>query len=493
MSITRRSLLGATATAGVLAATGLPAFAAPAAGQGPAKQAAKAAGQRLLSTLADNGKVALPQGFRAWRVGTIGVEDLLSDRNGSPIGTTPSKLDGTGAFDYAGGIRLVRNHECRADTDVTVPLVAGTVYDAGIATGMGGNTVVELDASGRFKQQWVALSGTIRNCAGGETPWGSWLACEEDTTKAGTEIIRGGKSWGTTQKDHGYVFEVFPDVVAQQSPLPIKAWGRAVWEGAAIDPDLTKAYITEDTGRGLLYRWTAPEGTKLGAYIAEQFGENDGVLQAAQVIRNGVPLVHYGQLTADDVDQAYPVKWVDGGEDRQAQTMNLRDQYPGATQHPKVEGCWPDAEGLWFTLSFTNQGQIDSYRKSHGIDMPGDWGMIGYYRFADETITIKDHYAKDNTAGGVVPGDATEDVKQFHGPDNITVNSRGLVVITEDGNNPCSMLAMSHTKKSVEFARDLADRGEWAGPCFNKSGTMLFSNIQGDCTYAITGPFNAIL
>ena len=38
---------------------------------------------------------------------------------------------------------------------------------------MGGNTVVELTANGQLKQQWVALSGTIRNCAGGETPWGS--------------------------------------------------------------------------------------------------------------------------------------------------------------------------------------------------------------------------------------------------------------------------------------------------------------------------------
>ena len=133
---------------------------------------------------------------------------------------------------------------------------------------------------------------------------------------------RAGESF-TTQKDHGYVFEVFPDVVAKQSPLPIKAWGRAVWEGAAIDPDLTKAYITEDTGRGLLYRWTAPEGTRIGAYIAEQFGENDVILQAAQLLRHGVPLVHYGQLTAADVDKAYPVRWIDGGADRQAQDTNL--------------------------------------------------------------------------------------------------------------------------------------------------------------------------
>ena len=53
---------------------------------------------------------------------------------------------------------------------VPVPLVEGTVYDAGVPTGMGGNTVVETKPDGTFVQQWVALSGTIRNCAGGETP-----------------------------------------------------------------------------------------------------------------------------------------------------------------------------------------------------------------------------------------------------------------------------------------------------------------------------------
>ena len=133
MSITRRSLLGASAAAGVAAATGLPAFAAPAAGEGKsAAAAAPAAGQLVLNAITDDGRLALPQGFKAWRVGTIGVEDLLSDRNGSAIGTTPSNLDGTGAFDYPGGVRLVRNHECRANGSVTVPLVEGTVYDAGV-------------------------------------------------------------------------------------------------------------------------------------------------------------------------------------------------------------------------------------------------------------------------------------------------------------------------------------------------------------------------
>ncbi len=482
MSLSRRVFLGASATAGIVAASGGVAFGAPK-GNNPAS-----AWSTELSNIADNGQLALPRGYQAVRVGTIGVEPLLGDRNGAQIGVTPSNLDGTGAFDLQGKIRLVRNHECRADSDVPVPLVRGTVYDDGIASGMGGNTVVETDVRGNFLQQWVGLSGTIRNCAGGQTPWDSWLACEEDTTKAGTEIIRGGKNWGTTKKDHGYVFEVFPDVVANQIPEPIKAWGRAVWEGAAIDPDLTKAYITEDTSRGLFYRWTAPQGKKIGPGIARQFGENDGVLQGAKLVRNGQALVHYSQLTADDLGKAYPVEWVDGGEDRQAQEKDLRDQFPGATQHRKIEGCWADDKGLWFTLSYTDQDEVDKYKASHGVDLTTDWGMIMYYDFKRQTLTLKEYWPAGNALGGIVPGGATESIKQFHGPDNIAVAPFGGVLIAEDGDNPCSLIAFTERRGSVEFARDIADRGEWAGQAYARKGQVLFASVQGDCTYAITGP-----
>ena len=413
MSMTRRTLLGAAAAAGLVTATGRDSFAVPS----PSLVA-----DLRLPTIADNGNLALPRGFRAVRVGTVGVEPLLDDRFGSPIAgaATPSNLDGTGAFDAAGAILLVRNHECRADSSVPVPLVAGTVYDAGIATGMGGNTVVETKPDGTFVRQWVGLSGTIRNCAGGETPWGSWLSCEEDTTKAGTRIIRGGRDWGTTEQDHGYVFEVFPDVVAKQVPIPIKAWGRAVWEGAAIGPKRTSAYLTEDAGGGLFYRWLAPEGEVIGPRIAEQFGENDGVLQGAQLVKDGTALVHYGQLTAADLNRPYPIVWIDGGADRQAQTTDLRKQFPGATVHPKIEGCWSDGTGLWIALAYTNGAQATAY-PTLGLDQ--DWGMVMFYDYAEQSLTLKEYYAEGNSQGAVAPGHATEDIKQFHGPDNITAVS----------------------------------------------------------------------
>lgn len=483
-NISRRSMLQAGLIAGAFAATSTTAASA---GQKVTKKTAGLAINEL-PVIVDGGKLALPKGFTATRVGTIGVETLLDDRGGKKVGVTPSNLDGTGCFQVGNVTRLVRNHECKASADVPVPLVEGTIYDAGCAAGMGGNTVVETTRDGKFVQQWVGLSGTIRNCAGGETPWGSWLTCEEDTTKAGTKVTSSvdGKTY-TLEKDHGYIFEVFPAGVEAQCPKPIKAWGRAVFEGAAIGLDRKSAYMTEDTGGGLFYRWTAPKGTVIKPRIAEQFGENDGVLHAAQLVKNGKALVHFGELSQDDLNKPYPVKWVAGGEDRQAQKTDLRKQFPGATTHPKIEGIWSDGKGFFFTLSFVNAKEAAKF----GIDE--DWGMVMYLDPKANTMTMVEYYPVGNTLGAVVPGHETEAIKQFHGPDNITVSPFGTVMITEDGDNPCSLLSWTPVRGTQEFARDLGDRGEWAGPCFNKQGTVLYANIQADCTYAITGPFKKTL
>lgn len=472
MDLDRRTFLGASAAVGLIAATGrAAAFAGPLAPGGVAGITDPATFD--LAVITDDGKLALPRGFKAIRVGTIGKEPLLEDRGGKAIGTTPSNLDGTGCFDRAGEIILVRNHECRADAQAPVPLVKGTVYDDGVPTGMGGDTVVVTRPDGTFVQQWVGLSGTIRNCAGGETPWGTWLSCEEDTSKAGAQVKSSvdGKTY-TLKKDHGYVFEVFPEDVAKQIPEPITAWGRAVWEGAAIGPDRTSAYLTEDTGGGLFYRWTAPSGRKLGPGIARAFGPTDGVLQAAQLVKNGKALGHYGELSAADLGTPYPVKWIDGGADRQASKTDLRKQFPGATVHPKIEGCWSDGKGLWFTLSYVSATEAAKY----GIDQ--DQGMVMYYDFAHQTLTLKIYYAV---------GD------YFDSPDNITVSPWGSLVIAEDGSDPNHLIAWAPRTGSVPLAKDIAERGEWAGPCLNKSGNVLFGSVQSDCTYAITGPLAKFL
>ncbi len=159
----------------------------------PAAAAARHLGHHGYGPLVPDpdGLLDLPKGFR-YRV--------LS-REGDPLrsgeGPVPSHHDGMAAF--AGGhgrIHLVHNHENRADGRIPVPAVEGLTYDP---RGKGGCTSLTLDSRGRVLSERVALAGTAVNCAGGPTPWGTWLTCEETEDRAGTNGYA---------KDHGYVFEV---------------------------------------------------------------------------------------------------------------------------------------------------------------------------------------------------------------------------------------------------------------------------------------------
>ncbi|WP_229859323.1 alkaline phosphatase PhoX, partial [Streptomyces anandii] len=188
------------------------------------------------------GVLALPAGF-SYRIITHSGRTRLESGE-----FTPSNHDGTAAFDGPrGATLLVNNHELkgpRADWKYPVPLTEGLVYDPAAS---GGCTVVEVRRD--HVAEWVGIAGTSTNCAGGSTPWGTWLTCEETEDKAGQN--------GMT-KDHGYVFEVDPeDRRANRNPQPVKAFGRYAHEAVVIDPRRGHAYLTEDASgpNGLLYRW----------------------------------------------------------------------------------------------------------------------------------------------------------------------------------------------------------------------------------------------
>src|SRR3546814_1837166 len=90
-------------------------------------------------------------------------------------------------------------------------------------------------ASGEVKSEHLSLAGTAINCAGGVTPWGSWLSCEE--------------AFLDSDKPHGYVFEVPASARGMVDPLPLKALGRFRHEAAAVDQRTGIVYLTEDRDR----------------------------------------------------------------------------------------------------------------------------------------------------------------------------------------------------------------------------------------------------
>ena len=504
MSVTRRQLLnrGAATGVGIAAATAGLSVTDPA-----AAQTADSAGSRLAARLeglfpplrsASGDLLALPEGFSYVVVAESGVTDI-HDGSGKVIGKTPERPDGTGVVRHGDRLHLLQNHEARPGSEQPVPLVAGTVYDRG-ALG-GGVTIIETNRRGRRRSEWVGLSGTIGNCAGGITPWGSWLTCEETEAKAGTVV--GGS---TLEKDHGYIFEVLPTTPNRQSPKPIKAWGRAPHEAVVIEPTRQRAYITEDASKptGLLYRWTAPQGCKLGPYIAESLGANAGHLEAMVVhTRDGSLLPDLAYVTSAEIGRPFRVSWKNV-PDRHAVSTPMRAQFAAGevTHSKKLEGAWGDGHGMYFAASFAfAPGDLPADATKHD-------GQIWYYHYRSQTLTLMAYFPYNellhNKAVNPETGLGLSRDLAFDGPDNVHVTPYGSLVIAEDGDTAQHLLSWTRDTGAQAIARNLivleqngsgADvYSEMTGPTFSPDGTVLFGNVQepGHC-FAITGPWSRYL
>ncbi len=184
------------------------------------------------------GLLDLPDRFRYAIVSEVG--EPTTDG-----GVLPDRFDGTSTFAKGRSTFLVRNHEQSTGAEFPALAAAELTYDP---AAHGGTSTVEIDRRGDKVDEYVSLAGTYNNCAGGLTPWGTWLTCEETEAKAGSS--------GLT-KDHGFVFEVDPVRTERNVvPTPLPALGRFAHEATTTDPRTGIVYLTEDASgpNGLVYR-----------------------------------------------------------------------------------------------------------------------------------------------------------------------------------------------------------------------------------------------
>jgi secreted PhoX family phosphatase len=391
----------------------------------------------------------LPEGFR-YRAFSRESLDLLDD--GRPV---PAAHDGMAAFRGRGGRTvLVRNHEIdpeavEEDGVAPVPHVPGHTYDP---NGTGGTTTLVVDRDRRLLSHSVSLAGTSANCAGGPTPWGTWLTCEETD-----EVIDGVK--------HGYVYEVDP--FRGGDPQPITALGRFEHEAVSIDPREGTAYLTEDadTPFGYFYRFRPRRGG----------GKRPGDLRAGGTLQ----ALRVRDLDGTDLSAVTAagtvfrrLEWVTIEVPDPTEGETVRELH-AATPIPKCEGTWWGDGTIWFVSSHGGgpdaEDEADRSAAAHG-------GQIWAYDPHRGTLRLAVRFEQDD---------------DFEGPDNITVSPHGYAVMCTDGEDANQFLAgIRPGGQTFPLAHNRLSDEEFAGATFSPDGGTLFVNVQvPGTTFAIWGPW----
>jgi secreted PhoX family phosphatase len=389
-----------------------------------------------------DGLLDLPSGFQYRAFSRTG--ETMSDGTSVPGGH-----DGMAAFAGARNTTiLVRNHELSPNSSSKVAAPASQKYDPLCG---GGTTTLIVGPDRQLIRDYTSLAGTYRNCAGGSTPWGSWISCEENTS---TPAHNQPNDLNNVSKPHGYNFEV-PAINRKRvvNPIPLVAMGRFNHEAIAVDPRTGIVYQTEDRRDSLFYRFLPKQPGNLQA---------GGVLEALKIQNMPQAITR----TNFPVGEPMQVEWV-RIEDVNPMEDSVRVEgfTNGAAQFSRGEGITYGNGEVYFTCTNggnTGKGQVWCY-------IPGKSAQAG------GTIEL---FVEPN------------EQSVLENPDNITVSPHGDLFMGEDGDGTNYIVGVTPQGKLYQFARNATNDSEFAGVCFSPDGKTMFLNIQNPgITFAIWGPW----
>ncbi len=412
-------------------------------------------GDRLVSaTDASTGLplLRLPEGFRYFSFGWTG--DALVGG-----GRIPPAADGMGVVASDGDrLTLIRNQEV-PDSDGAFA-AADAAYDADCG---GGCVRLTVDlAEERLLGAEAALTGTLVNCSGGVSPWGTWISGEEividrDLMVPPSSSLRARK----IRQIHGLAFEVSASGPPQARP--IHDMGLFRHEAVAFDAATGQAYLTEDREVAAgFYRYTPRKPGDLAAGGSLEMLGAEGGPDLRRGVRAG---------------QRWRVRWAPIANPLLGHTPGTHDQggvlgqglAAGGSLFLRLEGCLGRSDGIWFTST-----------------SGGDAGAGQVWRYDPRSAELElMHEVSDRTL--------------LDYPDNLSEGPGGGMVICEDSplrqhmrlnwmgrDGRLRTIAENHTRlDGVDFGAS-----EWTGCCVSPDGRWLFANIyKPGFTVAITGPW----
>lgn len=380
----------------------------------------------------------------------------------------PGKPDGMAAFPGPDGtIILVRNHELALAMTGMGPFPNNNRFPENTDSSLshdpgkngknphiGGTTNLVFDpATGKTVTEFLSLTGTDRNCAGGPMPWGSWITCEEPED---LHTPRG--------RNHGWCFEVKATATPGiQKAVPLKTLGRYRHEAVALDPATGILYLTEDRTDGLLYRFIPDKKNDL----------TSGKLQALAIV--GEPkadLRNYDPTTKGPAErQSMMATWIDLQDtESPGDDLRIRGHEAGAARFARGEGIHHTPDGIFICCTDggpSRRGQLFRLQPSGSIGKP-DTLELFLQPEKDDLLTNGDNLCPAPWGGLVICEDLI---------DNSFSEQSCVRCVTPRG-------------EIFTIAANARDKSEFAGCCFSADGKWLFVNLQSHgLTLAITGPW----
>ena len=434
------------------------------------------------------GLMDLPAGFDyvTLSAGTVHRTDdpRFSDRlsNGEFV---PARHDGMAAFAGPPGITvLVRNHEMNAGETPRVDEARRRPYDPLAA---GGTTTVWVDDERRVIKSFPSLSGTMRNCAGGRTPWNSWLSAEEVTFVPGQADPLNADRQPLVSKRHGYVFEVDSRAKDLVEPVPILGLGRFYHEAVAVDPSTAFVYLSEDRADGLLYRYR-PAVVTSGAKRPNQLGPGDlakgGVLEALAVARKpSARTQNWEDGPRYAIGRKHAVHWIRIPDiDPDMDLMRDPTDAPTNPTERKLVAAPTSMRAQGFRLGAAQFGRTEGMLFHHGAVY---WCCTNGGRARAGQVWRLD--PRRNELSLLVEPD---DPALLDGPDNLCASPYGDLIVCEDGHDDNYLVGITRDGRLYKLARNAYNGSELAGACFSPDGRTLFFNMQNPgVTFAVRGPW----